>query len=1617
MAAILRMSKRKIQTKGILVMKKRLLSLLLVACMLLSMVPMFSAVAIAEEMPVAEGATEPYDYSKLYVTAGLVGLYTSFKGENYFDLSQMNGTWQNRVAGGAPAVLGQSKVWTTEKHGGLGFVLTQYQTSATEGSHAYLGLPEEYTAMDNFTIEFFANMRYVTNADGTRGGTYSGTSTYAFRLGFLSLSGPLNGNRLDWRPLYTRYTLDNLNWGNMQYDPLGGDLDVYSGNSTLRDWYTAKNTSGKIYSDLHSELIVGTDARIGATGPVAFTKVTAENGNATFGYYNLSATGTIGTWTKDAMDKAESTTITYEKGDKEITENKKNLGTTLSTALFFNSLPTFLYAVRVYDDALTDTEKMQNFFADVCAYCNLDMTAFDALSTEEKNAVIAEAGASFKELRFDNGSEKAYNGYKELAQSYLDMAITGNALNDYDKLYVGADGSATANGGKLTALWTAFDAGYGYAVAKTGVWYDKMNGLAATLKGNIWGTTESGVGYNMTAGVNYGDTALGFGMVSASDPYYTVDDAANCKIDMPKSLLLNVKDYTLDIISKTQTKVYHTDAKGNLTDDLYIPSTTVIKIYKDDGTGTFSTLVTSTDSKGAIVDTFSVSPTYAPSGPISFGSDKRTVTLWLGTTSASASASGNRVVCSFTEGADGKLVMDEYVLGSSSLTFNNALMKSLAIDTVLYKADGTVFGKGTLVQLEFVSENRTSLWGYNTMMAKIGLFGVFGFYDKYVSATADTLGYQHRFFIQYGAGLHWDSGGRWSVSNFWETGTNTISRDAIGFATYERTVTGEGEAQKQTYTIYKDGASHKTATINSYKQVVDSTTKDYPLETDTTKYDFYLFNKTPASVYVMRMYDAVLTEEEKAQNHFVDICAYYGLDVSLLSKVTEKEKKGIYACFSSVTFEDGNKEDLQKQLYTAVEKCAVNEYDMLYVGMDGSETANGGKLTMFLSALAGTSSADLVNGKWYDKTGNYDATLTSTSGVKWISRGENGVGYDMLGGTIKADGTFDTSANYTILQDARLTLNVEALKALNDGHYTLDYVADFRSVQWYDLNGVLQTTNHANANMAGYTTYSEWIGTLKNIYQRSDTKSDLYARQTRWFLAPGNTLWGGGQYYFNSQLHGETSRQGGGIQAHEIIRVKKTETLPTWIFTYEDGSTVEIGQNKLNVFGGAYTFLTDGTKYVVTAGSKKISDTLSHPVYNIALEDGTVVSTNLYSGYADLFGTLKEGTVTVTEGETETDKYTLTMTKDGSKYKEGIYYTNVKVMTTTTATQLSRADYAHNGLDGYVSDSTSTNFIMFNRTPCAVYSVRLYDADLTAEEKAQNHFADLCAYYLVDIAGFADATADAKAAAYAAVANLKLLAEGDAEYVATKAKVQAAIDNAKATEFGAGKTLPTVIEGVEDRVVAVWVTLDGETKYLPGTVLEKSETLVPVLVHKGETVNGAGVNLAFGGIRFKTTFSASDFYTLGKEMGTQYASFSMIIAPELYVEKLANGVFTKKALGDGNYVEVAIDGYYDLVGDTYVLAGGLSELSAVTKENDLAFAAVLCLTVTVGDESYEIYGDYNAETNRSGLDVLTPYAKKVVAGELTVESDLADDLYALYTGFAKYDPVLAADLKTALGLK
>lgn len=63
----------------------------------------------------------------------------------------------------------------------------------------------------------------------------------------------------------------------------------------------------------------------------------------------------------------------------------------------------------------------------------------------------------------------------------------------YDALYTGADGTKTANGGTLVALYSAFGTDLSTVDLTAGTWADKMGGAAATIRGAGW-----------TAGVNGG---------------------------------------------------------------------------------------------------------------------------------------------------------------------------------------------------------------------------------------------------------------------------------------------------------------------------------------------------------------------------------------------------------------------------------------------------------------------------------------------------------------------------------------------------------------------------------------------------------------------------------------------------------------------------------------------------------------------------------------------------------------------------------------------------------------------------------------------------------------------------------------------------------------------------------------------------------------------------------------------------------------------------------------------------------------------------------------------------------------------------------------------------------
>ena len=72
--------------------------------------------------------------------------------------------------------------------------------------------------------------------------------------------------------------------------------------------------------------------------------------------------------------------------------------------------------------------------------------------------------------------------------------------------------------------------------------------------------------------------------------------------------------------------------------------------------------------------------------------------------------------------------------------------------------------------------------------------------------------------------------------------------------------------------------------------------------TDTSK--FRLMGQIAGTVYSVRVYDRVLSEAERAQNHFADLVYYYGLDISAIEAALETmtDLSPITSAFADMSF-------------------------------------------------------------------------------------------------------------------------------------------------------------------------------------------------------------------------------------------------------------------------------------------------------------------------------------------------------------------------------------------------------------------------------------------------------------------------------------------------------------------------------------------------------------------------------------------------------------------------------------------------------------------------------------------------------------------------------------------
>ena len=152
----------------------------------------------------------------------------------------------------------------------------------------------------------------------------------------------------------------------------------------------------------------------------------------------------------------------------------------------------------------------------------------------------------------------------------------------------------------------------------------------------------------------------------------------------------------------------------------------------------------------------------------------------------------------------------------------------------------------------------------------------------------------HTTFAKYGAyGLIWENTWR----NNYSAKAVTIKHDLVGGNSPE-------------YAFYCDGAPAASLKMPGSG---NSKAPYIPVEEGM---EFVLFRDMPATVYAVRVYDRVLSTKEQAQNHFVDIASYYGLNLKNFKKLTDDQKESVYEIFATADF-TSKKADIESLLESA----------------------------------------------------------------------------------------------------------------------------------------------------------------------------------------------------------------------------------------------------------------------------------------------------------------------------------------------------------------------------------------------------------------------------------------------------------------------------------------------------------------------------------------------------------------------------------------------------------------------------------------------------------------------------------------------------------------------------
>lgn len=337
---------------------KRIAGFLLTLCLCASLF-VFSPTVSAEDTPVPPAAA-PEEYEGLYVKDGLRGLFLAYDAtlpadeRGYTAAERVAEGWWNRAGSGKATFLGEEK-WTVGETGGFTYALNGEEFADTRDVLTYgIQMPKNLLLSQNFTVETVAAFTGVTNEDGTRfndgGTTYANYSNYfwSFRFGYLSsISFP---------------TVHGSIGGSQSFD---------------NRWFATNCSYYSRFSERLYSTQLGSDAYLdGSTEYAPETlrvgRIQAESGGVTYtvGY---GCNPDLGEYALTATEVAE------------MTADEPDTGTPYFS--LFNHYPCTVYAVRVYDRALTDAEIRQNHFADIAAFTELPLDRYSAAPADVRERI------------------------------------------------------------------------------------------------------------------------------------------------------------------------------------------------------------------------------------------------------------------------------------------------------------------------------------------------------------------------------------------------------------------------------------------------------------------------------------------------------------------------------------------------------------------------------------------------------------------------------------------------------------------------------------------------------------------------------------------------------------------------------------------------------------------------------------------------------------------------------------------------------------------------------------------------------------------------------------------------------------------------------------------------------------------------------------------------------------------------------------------------------------------------------------------------------------------------------------------------------------------------------